>query len=81
MPRPLKDINPKEILRNAFLTSVAKLHCKAVPLQSQMVGGKALVPHRNLLLFIVLTVGLENHFKSKQINVYWAVKGPSFAVQ
>lgn len=37
-------------------------------------GGKVLVPLRNLLLFIVLTVVLENHLKSKQINVYWAVK-------
>ncbi len=28
------------------------------------------------VLFIVLTVGLENHLKSKQIKVYWAVKAP-----
>lgn len=31
---------------------------------------------QKLLLFIVLTVGLENYFKSKPINVYWAVKAP-----
>lgn len=39
-------------------------------------GEKALMPLRNVLTFIVLTVGLENHLKSKQINVYWAVKAP-----
>lgn len=34
------------------------------------------MPLGNVLPFIVLTVGLENHLKSKQINVYWAVKAP-----
>lgn len=39
--------------------------------------GKVLVLLTNAFLFIVLTAGLENHLKSKQIKVYWAVKAPS----
>lgn len=78
MLRPfVKDINPNEILKNAFLTSVANCIGKQFLFGEQMkAGGKALVPLRNVLLFIVLTVGLENNFKGKQINVYWAVKAP-----
>lgn len=40
-------------------------------------GGKAPVSSQKCIaFFIVLTVGLENNFKGKQINVYWAVKAP-----
>lgn len=70
----VKDVNANEILRNAIPISDTIYIEKRFLWSQREAGGKALVPLRNVFLFIVLTVGLESHLKSKQINVYWAVK-------
>lgn len=72
MRRPfLKDVNPNEIPRtlSSLLSQIALQSSSS----SEPNEGRRKI---NVLLFIVLTVGLENHLKSKQINVYWAVKAP-----
>lgn len=55
------------------------LHIKLQSVSSLEPNGgreKSVGASQIVFLFIVLTVGLENHLKSKQITVYWAVKAP-----